>query len=324
MRELRKYPACAVFFILSFAFQPAAAQQGWQAQTLLRQTRLNEQSTDGAWASRAGDKFNLQTGPSLLMASPPVGCITKTLTFDELPTQPVNGLRFMGGALGYQLNGVDSNEARYNRIGPGPGSTTFTNGPVLEAFAPGVLTLTFDAPTPFLQFAVAFFSTSNLIPGFTVELFDSALQSIGIVAINASPIAFFSEGLFSFSGPLVKRAVISFNPAGFLAALDNLSYRQQTFDQCLQDDSTGNILLFDSITGEYLFSNCSGITLNGQGVLTRKGSMFTLQHNGADRRVLARVDTSVNKGTASIQLLSQGTTFTITDRNTRDNTCACP
>ena len=135
------------------------------------------------------------------MASPPEGCITKTLTFDELPTQPVNGLRFMGVAFGYQLNGVDSNEARYNRIGPGPGSTTFTNGPVLEAFAPGVLTLTFDAPTPFLQFGVAFFSTSNLIPGFTVELFDSALQSIGIIAINASPIVFFFRGAVQLFGP---------------------------------------------------------------------------------------------------------------------------
>lgn len=122
----------------------------------------------------------------------------------------------------------------------------------------------------------------------------------------------------------MKRAVIGFNPAGFLAALDNLSSCQQAFDQCLQDDSTGSILQFDSITGDYLFSNCSGITLNGQGVLTKKGSIFTLQHNVADRRVLARVDSSVNKCTASIQLLSQGTTFTITDRNTRDNTCACP
>jgi len=57
--------------------------------------------------------------------------------------------------------------------------------------------------------------------------------------------------------------------------------------------------------------------------LIKRGSFVTLQDYSADRRVLARIDSSVNKATASVQLLSQGTTFTITDRNTANNTCAC-
>jgi len=95
------------------------------------------------------------------------------------------------------------------------------------------------------------------------------------------------------------------------------------FDICIQDDSNGSILKFNSTTGEYQFSNCSGFTLNGVGSLIQRGSTITLQHYSSDRRVLARIDASVNKGTASIQVFLQGTTFTITDRNTANNTCAC-
>jgi uncharacterized delta-60 repeat protein len=95
------------------------------------------------------------------------------------------------------------------------------------------------------------------------------------------------------------------------------------FDVCLQDDGTGNLLQFNSTTGNYQFTNCSGFTLGGTGAVTRKGNIITLQQNGPDRRLLARIDGGVNKGTASLQVFSQGTTFTITDRNTLNNTCSC-
>ena len=96
-----------------------------------------------------------------------------------------------------------------------------------------------------------------------------------------------------------------------------------SFDLCIQDDSNGSIFKFNSTTGAYQFTSCSGGTLTGTGVLIKRGSFVTLQDYSADRRVLARIDSSVNKATASVQLLSQGTTFTITDRNTANNTCAC-
>ncbi|HXI91978.1 MAG TPA: right-handed parallel beta-helix repeat-containing protein [Blastocatellia bacterium] len=95
------------------------------------------------------------------------------------------------------------------------------------------------------------------------------------------------------------------------------------FDICIQDDSTGNIFEFNSTTGDYQFTNCSGLTLSGIGSLIQRGSIITLQQYASDRRVLARIDASVNKGTASIQLFSPSTTFTIIDRNTANNTCAC-
>ena len=100
-------------------------------------------------------------------------------------------------------------------------------------------------------------------------------------------------------------------------------YEAPLFNICIQDDSNGDLFRFNSNTGDYQFTNCSGFTLSGTGSLIKKGSIITLQHYAADRRVLARIDTSVNKGTASIQVFSQGTTFTIMDRNTANNTCAC-
>lgn len=96
------------------------------------------------------------------------------------------------------------------------------------------------------------------------------------------------------------------------------------FDVCIQDDSNGNLLRFSAITGDYQFTRCStGLVLAGTGSLIRRGGVFTLQHYAPDRRVSARIDTSVNRGTASVQIFAQGTTFTIADRNTGNNSCTC-
>lgn len=98
----------------------------------------------------------------------------------------------------------------------------------------------------------------------------------------------------------------------------------QPFDICIQDDSSGSLLKFNSTTGDYQFTNCAGLIIGGTGTLVTKGGIITLQHNGPDRRVLARIDKEVRSATASVQLFSQGTTFTITDRNTGNNSCSCP
>jgi uncharacterized repeat protein (TIGR01451 family) len=98
----------------------------------------------------------------------------------------------------------------------------------------------------------------------------------------------------------------------------------QNFNLCLQDDSSRSILQINSITGDYLFTNCQGVTVGGRGSITVKGSVATLQDYGSDRRVLARIDSSAMIGNATIQLFSPAKLFTITDRNTADNTCTCP
>jgi hypothetical protein len=96
------------------------------------------------------------------------------------------------------------------------------------------------------------------------------------------------------------------------------------FDACLQDDSNGSILRINTVTGNYQFVICGGLTLSGTATITRRGCLITLQVNGPDLRLQASIDTCRNSATASVQVLSQGRTFTIVDRNTANNPCACP
>jgi uncharacterized delta-60 repeat protein len=102
-----------------------------------------------------------------------------------------------------------------------------------------------------------------------------------------------------------------------------IRYLNTGFDACIQDDSSSNLLQFNSTTGEYQFTNCSGLTVAGTGNLTRRGSAITLQHNATDRRVMVSLDTNSNRATASLQALTQGKSFSITDRNILNNACSC-
>ena len=106
--------------------------------------------------------------------------------------------------------------------------------------------------------------------------------------------------------------------------VDDVAVCGSKFNLCIQDDSTGAVFKYSSITGDYLFDNCNGTVVEGQGTLLVKGSVTTLTDNEPDRRVLMKVDRAVKRGTASIQLLSPSKLFTITDRNTADDTCECP
>ena len=146
-----------------------------------------------------------------------------TLTFDELPFQPVDNLSFQGVTFDFKVGGVDSTDARYGA--GGPGAITFVQDPSLEGDAAGILTLDFAEPTSLLNFGVALNTFGSLTPGFTVELFDPALMSLGITPVNTSSLVSFTEGLFTYSGAPVTRAVIDFNEtAANRFALDNLTF----------------------------------------------------------------------------------------------------
>ena len=96
-----------------------------------------------------------------------------------------------------------------------------------------------------------------------------------------------------------------------------------SFDICLQDESNGNSLQINSSNGSYEFTNCGGLVLGGIGSIITKGCYVLLQVNGPDRRILVSIDTCGKTGTASIQVFSLRTTFTILDRNTANSTCSC-
>lgn len=96
------------------------------------------------------------------------------------------------------------------------------------------------------------------------------------------------------------------------------------FGGCLQDDSNpGNVVLFNTATGDYRFC-CNGVVIaEGIGTVTKKGCEFTIQHNRTDRRVLIKPSFSSGKGTASIQSPPGILKCSIMDRNIFDNTCQC-
>ncbi len=162
-----------------------------------------------------------------------------TLTFDEVPpglvsvtnpTAPMGTSPFLttrGITFEFRVGGLLSADARYGANGPG--AFTFVQGNVLEGDAAGILTLNFVVPTSQFQFGIGLTSPNNLAPGLTVELFDSALQSLGVNSINTNRISTspLSEGTFSYAGTPISRAVLNFNE-GALAfprrfALDNLT-----------------------------------------------------------------------------------------------------
>jgi hypothetical protein len=65
-----------------------------------------------------------------------------------------------------------------------------------------------------------------------------------------------------------------------------------------------------------------GPPLTGTGTMARKGCIITLTHNAPDRRVFARLDACTNSASSSVETPPTNMKFSITDKNTTDNTCS--
>ncbi|HYP25194.1 MAG TPA: CSLREA domain-containing protein [Blastocatellia bacterium] len=128
---------------------------------------------------------------------------------------------------------------------------------------------------------------------------------------------------FAFTGQVITATATDpdGNTSEFARYLEIVE--ESTFDSCIQDGSNGSVLLFDSETGDYQFSDCDGFLLSGRGTLARRGGTITLQHNAPDRRISARLDGAVRRATASVQSFAHAKSFALVDKNTGDNTCAC-
>jgi hypothetical protein len=160
--------------------------------------------------------------------APPASAATvsKTLTFDEIPATPADGLHTAGIKFGFTIAGAHSNSATYG--GTGPGITKYVSDPSLTGPATGQLTLTFDRPTKLIRFGVALDTPATLSPGFTVKLFDRNAASLGTFKVDTSPNAGagFSEAQFTKKGLAIKKAVVTFARARTDSfAFDNLTYK---------------------------------------------------------------------------------------------------
>jgi photosystem II stability/assembly factor-like uncharacterized protein len=104
---------------------------------------------------------------------------------------------------------------------------------------------------------------------------------------------------------------------------DGFAVKIVEFDTCIQNDSGRPVLLLNSSTGAYQFTNCAGANMSGTGAITRRGCQLSFQDVRDDRRIVAQIDGCFKRATATIQLLSQGLFFNIMDRNTANNSCGC-
>jgi subtilase family protein/HYR domain-containing protein len=108
------------------------------------------------------------------------------------------------------------------------------------------------------------------------------------------------------------------------AIMVSCSFTVSASDVCLQDDGNpSTVLIFNSSSGAYTFC-CGGVTYTGTGKVTKSGGTIVLVHNPPDRRVQASINSATHSGTASLQQPPGTVRCTITDRDTRNNTCTCP
>jgi len=99
------------------------------------------------------------------------------------------------------------------------------------------------------------------------------------------------------------------------------------FDQCIKDDSSGNLLQFSSVTGQYQFTVCSPrFMLSGTGVVSHPNGIIALTDFKPDRRVSAGYNPGTKTGSAVMNLMiAQGVWQTLRINATNPSAvCTCP
>jgi hypothetical protein len=93
--------------------------------------------------------------------------------------------------------------------------------------------------------------------------------------------------------------------------------------ECLQDNSNGNLVLFNATTGAFQFTNCQGLVQSGVGVVVTKGQTIAITQNTSTYRFSLKLDRSTRRGTASLQIVTPQKEYLIADSNYTNNSCVC-
>ena len=163
----------------------------------------------------------------LMLLLLPASSFAATLYFDEFGTSSplsVDGLHVFGVTFNFSPGAADYN----GQIGTS-GLTELVSDPLLTGPTTGTLTLTFDNPTPMLQFDLVLQSLDTISSAYTVTL------STGDVlggSTTPQPLGVYSEGEFLYTGaPISGAAITFFNGTDSLGGdveafgLDNLTYQ---------------------------------------------------------------------------------------------------
>ncbi|MGE0882269.1 MAG: S8 family serine peptidase [Blastocatellales bacterium] len=110
-------------------------------------------------------------------------------------------------------------------------------------------------------------------------------------------------------------------------AMASCGFNVTVWDAAIQDDASGDYLLFNTFTGDYKFVHCGVdmFTMIGRGEISRVGCVVSLHD---DTRVNASFDrcniAPKNTGGAFIKRMQPDTTFVLKDRNILNNSPTCP
>ncbi|MDT4965566.1 MAG: hypothetical protein QOJ64_303 [Acidobacteriota bacterium] len=133
--------------------------------------------------------------------------------------------------------------------------------------------------------------------------------------------------MIPISGPMLQaggifiltRTITGQQTGGFSLVATVINRR---FNACIQDGMKPTTwLLWNTYSGDYEFKQAGEVNGSGRGSVALQGCNFTLTHNASDRKVMASLDMCSMTGNASVQSSAPKSKFTITDRNTADNTC---
>jgi hypothetical protein len=162
---------------------------------------------------------------SVLSASPAT-TRAETIDFTELPPNTsADGVTVKGVTFGFTLDGVHSRDARFTLVGPGV--TTISTAPNLEANALGVLSLSFATPVRDLAFSFLANTQSSSPNGFTLTLFDTN-GGISTKDVATANLGLYSGARFadatsrSFVGAVIDPNSSASPPPRFI--IDNLTF----------------------------------------------------------------------------------------------------
>lgn len=282
-----------------------------------RQSSGDGQVTSAVCSDSAGNTYNTDVSQNEGAFSLTTICSTHGLAA-QLPQGSTITITWSGGH-GTQLGRVHA----FSVTGL---ATTPLDGTVSGAgtsSSPSTGTVTTTQANELLFGAIMSEGDSASVAGFTPGSGYTTLGGVG----STFPSLFGEYRIVSATGNYAANGTLgTINPFwhALLATYKAAPVMGPSFDACLKDDSTGNLLQWNSTTGQYKFTRCSdGFMLSGTGAVRIQGSTITLVDFRLDRRVLATVDNTQKKGKAAVQYFPLATTFTIMDRNTGQNTCSC-
>lgn len=168
---------------------------------------------------------------------------------------------------------------------------------------------------PNIGFVIARFnSNGSLDPGFGAG---------GRVVTEFPGIGSYAAAVAIQADSKVVAAGTTFN-ADFQGDFALARYDGTSFDVCMQDDSNGNLLRFNSQTGDYQFFDCrKGLTLTGRGSVRLRFCKIDFSASRPDRSITALANPCTKAGSASVKLLPSGRVLTISDSDMTNNSCAC-